>query len=172
MKHSKETLDVVNAALALAARDVELGLVEVEDLQQIKRTRFAVAERKQAVALLKAEGKSSREIARELNIGKTTVNRDIAGPNGPPNGPNGPPKEKQGMGGIRPLNSDGHASDDRNDDSFEAEAKAEFLKENFLVLADKAASFAVYSGPVDEEVRRAITRAALAWSCLANEIGE
>jgi hypothetical protein len=48
--HSKETIDVVRAAMALAERDVDLGLASVEEIQAIPRTRFAPAERKQIVS--------------------------------------------------------------------------------------------------------------------------
>lgn len=90
---SKVTIDVVRAAMALAERDVELGLATVAQIQAIPRTRFAPAERKQLVALLKQEGKSNREIAAELDISHQTVGRDLDGPNGPEDGPNGPDEE-------------------------------------------------------------------------------
>jgi transposase len=158
MKHSKETLDVVHAALALAARDVELGLVDVGDLQSIPRTRFAAIERKKAVALLKGEGKSERLIAKELGVDKTTVAADL-----------GRPKGKNKDGGNPPPNGGNPPSDSDDDDEVKTE---EAVKDNFLILADRAATFAAYTGPVDEEVRRAITRAVLAWNDLARKIGE
>jgi N6-adenosine-specific RNA methylase IME4/transposase-like protein len=87
---SKVTIDVVRAAMALAERDVELGLATVEQIRSIPRTRFAPAERKQIAALLKAEGKSNREIAEELGASHQTIGRDLGGPSGPENGPDGP----------------------------------------------------------------------------------
>jgi len=86
---SKETIDVVRAAMALAERDVELELVTVDQIQSIPRTRFAPTERKQLVALEKAAGKSNREISREHGIGLGTVNRDVNELNGSENEPNG-----------------------------------------------------------------------------------
>jgi N6-adenosine-specific RNA methylase IME4/transposase-like protein len=86
---SKVTIDVVRAAMALAERDVDLGLATVEQIQEIPRTRFAPAERKRLVALRKAEGKSNREIASELDIGVGTVSRDLNDPNGSKNDPDG-----------------------------------------------------------------------------------
>jgi N6-adenosine-specific RNA methylase IME4 len=86
---SKETIDVVRAAMALAERDVELELVTVDQIQSIPRTRFAPAERKQLVALLKAEGKSNREIGRELGVDHKTVAADI-GENSPESGEDSP----------------------------------------------------------------------------------
>lgn len=77
-EHSKVTVDVVRAAMALAERDVGLGLATVEQIQDIPRTRFAPADRKQLVALRKAEGKSNREIARELDVDEKTVRNDAA----------------------------------------------------------------------------------------------
>jgi DNA-binding NarL/FixJ family response regulator len=50
----------------------------VEQIQAIPRTRFAPVERKHAVALLKAEGKSNREIAKELGVAPATVDRDVS----------------------------------------------------------------------------------------------
>ena len=75
---SKETLDVVRAAMALAERDVDLGLASLEQIQSIPRTRFAPAERAQLHRLLKAEGKSLREAAEITGSSKDTVARDVA----------------------------------------------------------------------------------------------
>jgi hypothetical protein len=74
---SKETVEVVRAALALAERDVELGLAGLDEIMAIPRTRFAPVERKQIVALLKAEGKSNRQVAKELNINPSVVDGDV-----------------------------------------------------------------------------------------------
>lgn len=74
---SKVTIDVVRAAMALAERDVDLGLATVEQIQDIQRTRFAPAERKRLVAFEKAAGKSNREISREHGISLGTVNNDV-----------------------------------------------------------------------------------------------
>lgn len=74
---SKVTIDVIRAAMALAERDVDLGLATVQQIQDIPKTRFAPAERRRLVALEKAEGKSNREIAREHGIAPATVDRDV-----------------------------------------------------------------------------------------------
>jgi N6-adenosine-specific RNA methylase IME4 len=90
--HAKVTTDVVRAAMALAERDVDLGLVTVQQIRDIPRTKFAAVERKQAVALLKAQGKSNRQIALELGVSHQTINRD--GTNVPENGTNVPPSSE------------------------------------------------------------------------------
>ena len=70
---SKVTIDVIRAAMALAERDVDLGLATVQQIQDIPRTRFAPADRDQLIALRKAEGKSNRAIAKEAGISEGTV---------------------------------------------------------------------------------------------------
>lgn len=87
--HSKATIDVVRAAMALAERDVDLGLATVEQIQDIPRTRFAPTERNRLVKLLKAQGKSIREIEEETGIPKSTAQRIKNDPNGSENDPNG-----------------------------------------------------------------------------------
>jgi hypothetical protein len=63
--------------------------------------RLAIPERREAVAELTAEGMSQRDVADVLGVGKTTIVRDLCGPDGPPDGgqqveqvpagPSGPP---------------------------------------------------------------------------------
>jgi len=60
--------------------------------------RLSIPERREAVAELTEEGRSTREIGEVLGVAKTTVERDQAGPNGPTieadeakAGPNGTP---------------------------------------------------------------------------------
>jgi DNA invertase Pin-like site-specific DNA recombinase len=171
MGHSKETIDVVRAAMALAERDVELGLASVEEIRNIPRTRFAPAERKEAVALLKAEGKSNRKIAKELNVGGRTVARDLGQPtkrskgaaNAAPSAKNSAPNGGKFAHG-QPPPPDFELSE------FESEIDKEHLKTGFIIRADQASRFAVYSGPVDEEVRRVAWRAEMAWHELVQKL--
>lgn len=171
MKHSKETLDVVHAALALASRDVELGLVDVEDLQSIPRTRFAAVERKKAVALLKKEGKSDLAVARELKIDASTVARDMGRPHG--SDKTDAEKKRIERAAARSGVATGVTAALEDDHDLDlGEAKSEAIKQNFLIRADRAAEAAAYHGQIDEEVRRAVTRTAIAWNKLARTIGE
>lgn len=101
-EHSKQTIDVVRAALALAERDVDLGLATVEEIQTIQRTRFATAERKQVAAILKAEGKSIREIAKTTGASKSAVARDVSVPNGTQTVPNGTSRPNGDGGSPQP----------------------------------------------------------------------
>jgi Helix-turn-helix domain len=175
--HSKETIEVVRAAMALAERDVDLGLVTIDQIQQIPRTRFAAVERKQAVALLKAEGKSNRAIAKELGVSHVTVNRDVDAPSGtnvPLDGANVPPDQDdrahKGNGGARAGSAAKRKAKLAKldyEDNVEAEIKKEHLKTAFLHRADIALRSAVYSGPPDQETARA---AALAWDTLAQTL--
>jgi transposase len=112
----------------------------VNDLQSIPRTRFAAIERKQAVALLKAEGKSERQIAKEVGVHKRTVAADLGKPRtikamgekAPPSGAKAP---LSGSNEATPI------SDDQEDDVPES-VKLEAIRNNFLILADRAAEFA------------------------------
>ena len=154
-KHSKETIEVVRAAMALAQRDVDLGLATLAEIQAIPRTRFAPVERKQAVKLLKAEGKSDREVAKRLGVDKGTVARDQG-------------KSNRRVGAKHPKNG-GKAPTSKRD-AEDAAAKNEYDKTTFLHRADLAASYAVYTGKVDKETCRAARAAALAWDELATEM--
>jgi len=150
--HSKETIDVVRAAMALAQRDVDLGLATVEEIQSIPKTRFAPAERNKIIAIRKAEGKTNREVAEETGVDQRTVGRVYnrqRGANAPKNGANAPTK-----GSADPIEN----------------GKAEANKTAFLHRAELVASYAVYSGKVDQEVCRAARAAALAWDQLAKQM--
>lgn len=162
--HSKETLEVVRAAMALAERDVDLGLVTIEEIASIPRTRFAAVERKQAVALLKAEGKSNRQIARELDIDHKTVAADL-GENSPKNGENSPSDDDSSL--VAELIAD-KAPFNKGRAPCDEECKE--IKKQFLIRADIAARGATYTGPVDEEIRRAAMATALAWSDLSKRL--
>jgi hypothetical protein len=131
---------MVSKPARLRTSPFELGLVEVEDLQSIPRTRFAAIERKKAVALLKSEGKSNRQIAEELEVNKDTVAEDLGKPK----------RTRKSVTGCR--TEDDRLPDTYDDDEFEA--RTETIKQNFLIRADRAASSAAYEGPLDEEVRR------------------
>jgi hypothetical protein len=94
--HSKVTADVIRAAMALAERDVDLGLITIEQIEDIKRTRFAPVERKKIAEALSAQGMSNRQIAKVTGATHTTINRDLGGTNVPESGTNVPPPEPQG----------------------------------------------------------------------------
>jgi helix-turn-helix protein len=102
---AKVTADVIRAAMALAARDVDLGLITPEQIESIPRTRFAAVERKKIAEALSAQGMSKRAIAKATGVSHQTIARDLDGPNGPENGPNGP---SEGDGNEKPkLNAVG-----------------------------------------------------------------
>jgi hypothetical protein len=58
--------------------------------------------------------------------------------------------------------------DDYEEYDVEAEIDIEHLAKGFFIRADQAERAAVYSGPVNSEVRDVVTRTALAWKKLAN----
>jgi len=149
--HSKETIEVVRAALALAQRDVDLGLATIAEIEAIPRTRFAPVERKKAARVLIARGASEREAAEVLGVERTTIRRDLG-------------KKKQPGGAKAPKNGA------KSPNAEIAAAKVEHDKTAFLHRADLAARYAVYSGKVDKEVRRGARAAALAWNELANQM--
>jgi hypothetical protein len=85
-ERAKVTADVIKAAMALAQRDVDLGLITIEEIESIPKTRFAPIERKKIAEALKAQGMSNRAIAKTIGASHQTIARDIAGPDGPPEG--------------------------------------------------------------------------------------
>jgi hypothetical protein len=78
--HSKVTADVIRAAMALAQRDVDLGLITIEQIEDIKRTRFAPVERKKIAEALSAQGMSNRQIAKVTGASPKTIDRDLGAP--------------------------------------------------------------------------------------------
>src|SRR5262249_26498604 len=63
------------------------------------------------------------------------------------------------------------AADEAGDDGdIESEIDPENIRSAFLLRADQAAQFAVYSGPVDDEIVRAAEEAARAWNKVAASI--
>jgi transposase-like protein len=161
--HSKETVEVVRAAMALAERDVSLGLANVDDIRSIPRTRFAPVERDRLIALRKAEGKSNREIAEEAGVSQKTVERT----NVRKRGGQVSAKSAEKSASPKPKRT---APVDDDDDNIEAGIDKEHLKTGFIIRADQAARFAIYSGPVDDEVRRVAWRAAKAWQELVQKL--
>jgi hypothetical protein len=77
--HSKVTADVIRAAMALAQRDVDLGLLTVEQIESIPRTRFAPVERQKIAAALSAQGMTNRQIAKAVGADEKTIRRDLDG---------------------------------------------------------------------------------------------
>lgn len=150
-KNSKETIEVMRAALALAQRDVDLGLCSIDEIMAIPRTRFAPIERKKAVRALIDSGVTMRQAAKTLKVDRATVRRDLG---------------KAGKRGGKAAKNGGKAA------SLDpvTEAKAEGGKTQFLLRADLAARSAVYSGKIDKETCRAARAAALAWDQLATKM--
>jgi|SRR5580765_7317703 hypothetical protein len=73
----------------------------------------------------------------------------------------------------RVLQSGGstHSADDDEGD-FEADIKAENYLTAFMLRADQAVQFAVYSGPITKDVVAAARRAATAWTKLTQQLEE
>jgi hypothetical protein len=80
----KITTDVIEAARALAERDVRLDIITEAQL------RYTIESRKKTAVEMKALGYSNRAIAKRTGSSHQTVARDLGGPNGPENGPDGP----------------------------------------------------------------------------------
>ncbi len=62
--------------------------------------------------------------------------------------------------------------DKSDDESIEAEIDPEGRRAAFLMRADQAARFAVYSGPVDREIAEMARATASAWEGLAQKLSE
>src|SRR5262245_16366084 len=148
-KHSKETIEVVRAAMALAQRDVDLGLATLAEIAAIPRTRFAPVERKKIAKALINGGMSERKIAKELGVDRRTVRRDIGKPR----------RTKATTKGTNATIQDADAT-----------ARAAHLKTAFLHRADLAAQYVVYEGKIDVEICRATRATALAWDDLATKM--
>lgn len=179
--HATATLNVIRAAMDLAERDEHLGLVTVEQIQSIARTRFAPADRKQLAALLKAEGKSNREIARELSVDEGTIRRDTA-ENSAKNAENSAPeangkklpddsKASAKQGPNESTDAQAPANDSEGDEpDIENEVEPENYRTAFLIRADQARKLAVYSGPIDDEVCLMARQVAAVWTLLAQTL--
>ncbi len=158
---AKVTLDVVRAAMALAERDVELKHIDVDDIRNLTRSRFAPVERKHAVALLKAQGKSNREIAKELEVSHDTVNNDV--------------REANGGGRNRPEGGRKRPETDEYGKRVPDEAKPDKIRESndlneFIMNCHTAAAVAVYSGCINDRAIAACRKAAEAWSDLLRKM--
>ncbi len=158
---AKETLDVVRAAMALAEVQVELNVIGVDDIRNLTRSRFAPVERKHAVALLKAQGKSNREIAKELEVSHDTVNNDV--------------REANGGGRNRPEDGRKRPETDEYGKRVPDEAKPDKIREandlnEFLMNCHMAASVAVYGGRINDRAIKACRMAAKAWSELLRKM--
>jgi hypothetical protein len=153
VKHGKETIDVVRAAMALAQRDVDLGICDLDEILAIPRTRFAPVERARIAKALIESGASERQAAKTLKVSKTTVRQDLG---------------KSGRG--RKATANGRKATAKSDPI--AAGKAEHSKTTFLHRADLAVTYAVYDGKIDKETCRAARAAALAWNTLATQMEE
>jgi hypothetical protein len=92
-ERSKVTADVIRAAMALAQRDVDLGLITVEQIESIPRTRFAPVERKKIAEALSAQGVSHRGIAKVTGASPKTIDRDLSASNGAKSASNDAPEK-------------------------------------------------------------------------------
>jgi hypothetical protein len=74
---------------------------------------------------LKDKGLSQRQIAEVTGTPRTTVERDLAGPNGPPaerdSGPNGPPAERETEANASPIEREPVEADEPEEEVFEEE---------------------------------------------------
>jgi IS30 family transposase len=175
--NSSVTLNIIKAAMDLAQRDEQLGLVTMDQIQSIQRTRYAPVDRKQLAALLKAEGKSNREIAKEVGVDHETVNRDLrGGANAPKNGPNAPPENDTGSGRRSGNGRSRPHKSAENDESTDAdveqttEEKIEHDRAALVIyagtaidLAEKIISFSDLKH-ITNEAKETIHRAAVTWA--------
>jgi len=140
--------------MALAQRDVDLGLVTIKEIEAIPRTRFAPVERKRVAKALIAGGASERQTAKALGVSKTTVRNDMRGRN---------------SGSGHKVTKSGHKVTTQRETE-DAAARDEYDKTAFLHRADLAVAYAVYTGKIDNEICRAARAAALAWNALAQQM--
>jgi transposase len=94
-KITKHYADLVIAARGLGEQLINTGIVDAE---QLRFTIVAKEDRKRLAPALKASGMSNREIAQQLGVTHTTINKDLAEGNGknlPSNGTNLPRSEEQ-----------------------------------------------------------------------------
>lgn len=168
---SKITTDVIRAAMALAQRDVDLGLITVEQIEAIPRTRFAPVERKKVAEALSAQGMSTRQIAKAVGADHSTVVRDLSGANAPKSGANAPPPEPQGNGDARDVPSadgEGEPYVDNADDREMKKRRAAFLKAAGFALGHAQA----YDGPIDSHVIQVASAVAAQWKQFVRQLRE
>ncbi len=171
---AKVTLDVVRAAMALAERDVELKHIDVDDIRNLTRSRFAPVERKHAVALLKAQGKSNREIAKELDCNEGTVRGDLGGKRRAEKSAENAEKSA-GSGGDGKGTTKGFLNDMAKKGYTIESGKPDKIREDndlnkFVMNCHAAASVAVYGGRINDKAISACRMAAKAWSDLLRKM--
>jgi Trp operon repressor len=76
-KEGEKTKNLIKAVLDITERDVGLGFITPEEIAAIPKTRYAIADRRKIVEIMKAEGKSQREIAKELGVSQALVSKDL-----------------------------------------------------------------------------------------------
>ncbi len=165
---SKETLNVIRAAMALAERDVVLGHVTVEQIRAIPRTRFAPVERDQAIALLKAEGKSNREIAKELGVSHPTVGKVVGGKKFPEGGNKLPPGNAADVGTVKASGRRRSSLNWRRSEDRKIGQQAD--RSMFLLNCDTAVSVANYEGPIDAGILKSCREVVRAWVALLSQM--
>jgi hypothetical protein len=110
-------------------------------------------------AVLQNPEKSSRSIAAAIGVGRKTVDRARA----KATGPRGPVEKRVGLDSkIRRMPKQ-KVEDDGDDDDELDEDETEGSEEAFLMRAEQAIKFAVYTGPVSKELVAAARAAADAW---------
>lgn len=172
MSHSKETIEVVRAALALAQRDVDLGLVTLAEIEAIPRTRFAPVERKKIAEALSAQGASTRQIAKVTGADQKTISRDLREANASKSEANASPPEPQSNGGdvetVTTSDEEGEPYVDQADDREMKKRRALFLKAAGAALGHAQA----YDGPIDSHVIKVASAVAAQWKQFVQQLRE
>jgi transposase len=183
-EHSKITVEVIRAAMALAQRDVDLGLITVEQIEAIPRTRFAPVERKKIAEALSTQGMSNRQIAKVVGASEGTIRNDLS--NGAQdcadtaqnyashegNGANPEAAAEARKAEYAALDGDDNAEAkpfvDIPDDREMKKRRAQFLK-----AAGAALGYAqAYDGPIDAHVIKVASAVAAQWRQFVRQLRE
>jgi hypothetical protein len=160
---------------------IEHGLTKPEDI------RLTVDARKKTARALVDSGMSHREAAKALGVNHTTITRDLV-QNAPKSGAECTKSGDENNGteaagatnaalSKRQKNKDRRKAALANaaeDDAatVEDEIDLENYRIAFILRADQAAEFAVYSGPIDDDVIAGARTAASAWTALLQKLEE
>jgi hypothetical protein len=160
---SDQDFTKIASKLLLDIRDlVDWGVEGGHTTQE--QLRLTVGARRQSVKELAAKGLSLRRIADITGLSKTQVDRDLNG------------RPHQGERKLSPKGTEIVPKGDRDrfqgdeEPGIEDEIDPENYCKAFLIRADQAALFAVYSGEVSQEVIEAAEAAASAWQNLVGQL--
>jgi transposase len=181
-EHSKVTVEVIRAAMALAQRDVDLGLISIDEIESIPRTRFAPIERKKIAEALSAQGMSNRQIGKIVGVDHKTIANDLSGENPPKGGENSPPRignDVNPEAAAEARKAEYVALD--GDDDAEAEPfvdtpdDREMKKRRAMFLKNAGAALGyaqAYDGPIDSHVIKVASAVAAQWKQFVRQLKE